>query len=307
MLQIQVYYQNHMGELLFLLNRSRYCLEGELKSAVVGGDIMDYDWSLTTVPRYGSKGGRVTRFGRDVTFKQLTVQVSAASLGAERNTQSLWQYLDEMTRIFSVDVEAMVPGTLGFGTSRVKAYAYASTKTDWDDGVPFALVTINFAIESPYWYDYHPVSFSAYETTGGNGFRYPGKYPVKYCMTGGVKYINNWHYTDSPVIITVYGPATNPTFKVGDNVYAVYTSIAEGEQLVIDQLTNEVYRLTALGEKVNEFHSRSKNPSVFEPIPPGESAVYYSGNFAFKIVIVEQRSEPKWEDLRNLWEKPSWL
>lgn len=272
-------YVNHLGTEIDL-TASPYM--------ALGGDIMDYAWDLATVARSDGRGGRVASFRREVSQKQIPVQIWA------HDADEYYAAVDALHNAFEVDVDALTPGTLYVGDSWVKAYALASAKTEWDDGADFMLNTITFAIESAWWNIETTYQFTAFETLGGSGFKYFAKYPAKYCASGGVQVINNTHFSDTPAIITIFGPANQPTFTVGANAYTVLTEIVEGERLVIDQLEMTVYKITNTGDILNEFNNRSKEPSVFEPIPSGEVSVYYSGNFPFEIKLIAQRSEPKW-------------
>jgi hypothetical protein len=202
--------------------------------------------------------------------------------------------VDALHDAFETDVDAKIPGTLYVGDSYVAAYAMASAKTGVYKDVNHMFNTITFAIESDRWNSETTFDFYDYENIGATGFRFPGKFPAKFCKSGGVQVINNTHYSNTPAIITIYGPATYPTFTVGTNIYTVIAEIVEGEQLVINQLTFEVYRVTTAGAIINEFNNRGKDPSVFELFPPGELSVYYSGVFPFSITLVAQRSEPQW-------------
>lgn len=299
-------YENHLGYIVPLnygyMARHPGGLPREIGTLLLENDLLDYDWSLETADSPDGYGGRVIGFRRGVTMKKVPVQIwtrtntNAQYPGGFYNGEDI--YKDNvyfLQKIFDADIIAKKPGKLHVGDWWVKAYVVASEKTEWNNDLPYMINTLTFAIESAYWNTEEWFSFPAYETMGGSGFRYPGKYPAKYCMTGGVKYIRPWLYDrESPMVITVYGPAQNPTFTIAGNVYTVLTEITEGERLVIDQLERTVHKITATGDVVNEFNNRGKESSVFEPIPAGyqDVPVYYSGNFAFDVKLYTQVTEP---------------
>jgi len=300
-------YENHLGYKVRLNYgyRAGYP-EGspvfmEVGTLLLENDLLNYDWSLETADSPDGYGGRVIGFRRGVTMKKVPVQIwtrtNAQDPGGFFNGGEEI-YKDNvywLQKIFDADIIAKKPGKLYVGDWWVKAYVVASEKTEWNDDLPYMINTLTFAIESAYWNMEEWYSFPAYETMGGSGFRYPGKYPAKYCMTGGVKYIRPWLYDrELPMVITVYGPAQNPAFTIAGNVYTVLTEITEGERLVIDQLERTVHKITATGDVVNEFNNRGKESSVFEPLPAGywEIPVYYSGNFAFEVKLYTQVTEP---------------
>ena len=299
-------YENHLGYIVPLNYGYAAGHPGglpvpmEVGTLLLENDLLNYDWSLETADSPDGYGGRVIGFRRGVTMKKVPVQIwtrtNVQYVGGLFNGEEIYKgnvYL--LQKIFDADIIAKKPGKLYVGDWWVKAYVVASEKTEWNDDLPYMINTLTFAIESAYWNMEEWFNFPAYETMGGSGFRYPGKYPAKYCMTGGVKYIRPWLYDrESPMVITVYGPAQNPAFTIAGNVYTVLTEITEGERLVIDQLERTVHKITATGDVVNEFNNRGKESSVFEPIPAGywEIPVYYSGNFAFEVKLYTQVTEP---------------
>lgn len=273
-------YVNHLGQEI-MLTQPPYMAEG--------GNLIDYDWSLETATRLDRRGGRVASFGRGVIEKQLNIQIWAHTR-AEFVTA-----VNALHDVFEADIEALQPGTLYVGNAYVKCYASASAKSEWYDGADYMVNTITFAVESACWSTEETYSFTVFETGGGTGLKFPGRFPAKFCRTGGVQVITNAHYADTPVRITIYGPAVNPTFTVGEHIYSVTTELISGERLVIDQIASEVYKITNSGERINEFNNRNKVYSIFQPFPPGELSVYYSGQFAFEITLIAQRSEPTWQ------------
>ena len=92
----------------------------------------------------------------------------------------------------------------------------------------------------------------------------------------------------------IYGPVVNPQITVGVNTYLVNIVLEEGEYLEIDSAAGTVVKVKVSGERVNAFHNRSFENSVFEPIHPGGQDIGWSGRFAFDLVIYEERSEPRW-------------
>lgn len=90
------------------------------------------------------------------------------------------------------------------------------------------------------------------------------------------------------------GPAVNPSFSIGGNIYQVNGTLLAGERFVINQLENKVTKITNSGEVINAFNLRSKTYSVFEPIPTGESLLTYTGEFAISLNLFYERGEPRW-------------
>ena len=97
----------------------------------------------------------------------------------------------------------------------------------------------------------------------------------------------------------IYGPATNPRISIAGQHYSVFCTLVEGETLTIDQVNGTVIRETGeLGnrKKINEFNNRSKEESIFTPVPIGQSVVNWSGKFYFEITMYKERDEAKWKE-----------
>lgn len=255
----------------------------------LGGNLQDFNWSLNTVTRASGIGGRVNSFANGVVEKELPIQIWAHSRAEYAEA------INALHDLFAADVFARQSGRLYVGDSYVLGYGKGMYKTEWDDGADYMVCTVIFAIESGYWCSETTQEFNLFQTAGADSFKFPGRFPCKFCASGGVATLINANSYAMPARIVAYGPAVNPSFLINAAQYIVYTELIEGERVVIDQLAGTVYKVTTSGEIINEFNNRGKNPSVFEPIPAGESIVYYSGNFPFEITILAQRSEPLWE------------
>ena len=94
--------------------------------------------------------------------------------------------------------------------------------------------------------------------------------------------------------ILIYGEAINPSITIGGHKYAINGTIAEGETLLIDSITKTITLTTETGSKINWFAKRDTDNYIFEPIPPGNHAVLWSGAFGFDLTVIEKRSEPRW-------------
>lgn len=118
--------------------------------------------------------------------------------------------------------------------------------------------------------------------------------PFDYKRETGTRKINNTAYIPGNFVMTIYGYAVNPVIIIGGHTYQVYATIYEGERLVIDSRKKTVVKIGRFGEMTNLYNARNKVQSVFEKIPPGESALSWEGNFGVDLTIYDERSEPKW-------------
>ena len=77
-------------------------------------------------------------------------------------------------------------------------------------------------------------------------------------------------------------------------MYQVDCEVGEGEYLTVDSTTKKIFVTKNDGTIVNCFNSRNKNSYIFEKIPSGNNAVTWSGEYGFDVILMEERSEPKW-------------
>ena len=123
---------------------------------------------------------------------------------------------------------------------------------------------------------------------------YPHDYPYDLLSDQGIAYITNEGVVPSDAKLIFYGPAINPQVVIGENEYTVYTSIEDGERLVINTKDRTIEVIKADGSVQNAFSLRSPRSDFFRKIDVGKSEVMWDGSFGLDIVLVEERSTPKW-------------
>lgn len=114
--------------------------------------------------------------------------------------------------------------------------------------------------------------------------------------------ITNPSLTPMPWVCHIYGPCTDPYFRIGGNLYQVLCQLSAGEHLTITSLTGQkgVVLTDAVGGRTDVFakarRGRGLNGGeyIFQPIPAGTSEVTWPNTFGFDIAIVQERSTPPW-------------
>ena len=106
--------------------------------------------------------------------------------------------------------------------------------------------------------------------------------------------ILNDHFKECNFKMIIYGPVVNPQVIIGGYKYYVEIVLIEGEYLEIDSAGETVIKVMATGLKVDCFHNRSKKDNVFRPIQTGNHQVSWSGKFDFDVLLLQERSEPRW-------------
>lgn len=156
----------------------------------------------------------------------------------------------------------------------------------------YGAITDKIEIYSPsgFWYKNFEQSFvSTVVDDPSADLDFPFDYPHDYkAAPSNVQIWETETVFPSEFTMKIYGPAVNPRITINGYPYIIYTTINNGETLIIDSRTQTVM----CGER-NLFDSRNKVKSVFEKIPAGQLAISW-GDFNFDFTIYMERSEPRW-------------
>lgn len=131
-------------------------------------------------------------------------------------------------------------------------------------------------------------------STGGSSADYPFDYPFEYYTKLVGDSINNTGFTASNFKLIVYGACVSPFVSIGGHTYKVNCTVGENEYLTIDSAEKKIYITSNTGEVINKFNARGREDYIFEKIPPGTHDVVWDGSFGFDVILLEERSEPKW-------------
>lgn len=274
----QMRYVNHLGEELNLFGDGIYCNSGETA---------DWEWS------YQELNGGIASFNRSVREFPLTMIVISDSDARGRELRN---------RLFATtekDVLAKKPGAIHIDDWYMRCYVRASRKDRYwytGEAADYELTVIS---DDPVWIMEHRTRFSKGDTAGGMNF--PFNFPFNFgAPNAGTQQIENPGFVQSPVRITVYGPASHPSIVIGGNRYEVECEVPAGGRLVIDGIGKTITLEDAYGRKENVFSKRRGIPCegsgsyVFQRLSPGHQAVSWDGSFAWDAIVYEQSSERRW-------------
>ena len=281
-----VRYVNHAG--------TAFTLYGDNLSFIDPMQLHTWEWSYDLSNRVNGLGGRATGFARRPRPFELELRMRGYT-----HAQFL-QQVNTLHAVADADNMAGQPGKLYVDDQYMRCYlAVSGDQPNHPRLSNFMTRDVTVLAVEPFWcteksFDIFP---AATEETGTNyGKKYNLRYGYRY-GTGLAGYsINNTHYADTPAIITVFGPAVNPSAVIGGNTYAVNVTLLASERLVIDQITNQIYTISGTGVQTSVFNSRDKQHDIFQPIRPGTNAIVYSGDYKMQITLVQQRSELLWTD-----------
>ena len=268
-------FENHLGQRFEGLQNHVYLNENDLR---------DYSWS------YDKTNDRISRFYRGITKRKIPLVV-VANTGDEANAAR-----NRLHELADVDIAARKPGRVYVGDYYTRGYITASTKDRYNISQRFSKISIVFTSDNPAWFREQITAFRPSDDglAGASGTDYPYDYSYDYALSLVGQRINSPSINGSAFRIEIMGEITNPTIIIGDHVYSVEGQVGVNEVLTIDSLEKTIVLTTASGSRVNWFDRRNRDSYIFEPIPYGMNVVNWSGNFAFNLTLIDERSEPRW-------------
>ena len=251
------------------------------------GELFDYEWGYNSVVSYSGQG-KITSFSKEIKERPLTLSILNYS------RESYERAIDLFFETVDFDVLNRSPGKLYVGDQYQKCYIITSEKTGWEYDIELLDNTVTYVTEKSVWITEHPYYFKSSEILSTNNKRYPGRYAYRYANGLTNTSVTNEHYAECNFRLIIYGPCSNPAIYVGGYGYLFKVVLEEGEYLEVDSAAETVTKYMTSGIKVNAFNNRNFEDSVFRPIQTGRQEVNWNGRFDFDLVLLEERSEPKW-------------
>lgn len=244
-------------------------------------DLRDYKWN------YDSNNDKISRFKRGMVEKTIPCFV----LGDASVKNKLYE-------VFERDIILKKPGRLYIGDYYYNCYVIASKKSEYTNSYDYMKIDLTLISEENIWYKETLNSYVKDNTDIplSNLKEYSFDYSYGYLEDGSSRELVNNAINESGFKINIYGKCVNPKITIGSNEYSVNTTIEEGEYLTITSIGKQktVIKTKVNGVKINEFNNRNKENSVFTKVKEGVNVVAWNGSFSFDIVLLEERSEPKW-------------
>jgi len=276
-----MYYENHKRQIV------RFDGDG---FRIEEYDLRDFNWEPVSAGKPSGVGGSVTRFIRGVQTK--TVRIVARG----KSEAECVALLNGLHAVTETDIYALTPGRFYLDGQYMICYLGVSSGLDrWEAAYHYAKKTLSVTATHPFWLtEVTKRFFAGSAEVSAFGKTYNGRHPYQYSTGYANSSLLNEHYVATPAIITMYGPCVDPAVYIGSVMYGVEASIADGERVVIDQMQRRIYKVASNGSTVNLFDARYKEYDQFAPVAAGVSTVAFSGDFAFDVTLLMQRSEPLW-------------
>ncbi len=278
-MKYDIYYQNSMGVKIDLC-RWPYWIET--------GDFLSYEWEFSSATNYNSYGGKISEFTKSITSKPLSMTVLAWS------EQAYKAALDFLFETFEYDVLHLSPGKLYVNGNYLKCYITAGTPEDWEDTSNMMNLELTVTAEYPMWMIEREWIFSITGDLSTGNKRYPYRYSYRYPNGRTTGKIIQPLNSPANFKMTLHGPVNQPQIQIGGNIYGLYTNIAANDYAVIDSAEGTIRLYHNDGAVENIFNTRTRANSVFERLKPGTLDVSWTGEFLFSVVVLEERSMPKW-------------
>ena len=261
----QVKYKNHLGEELNFSENGIY---------VKSSDLHDYAWSYT------ERGGKITSFKRGITNKKITLYINCDTESA--GTAKKNQLMD----ICEKDIRAKQAGKLFIGDYYLMCYVTASAKSEYLQSKKSMTVALDLVTDYPYWIKEIIPTITTAENGAGQQFTNPLDYAANFIIE--IAALGSVVPEGEAQIYIEDEQSANGAF------YGITKPLEANDSLVINSLTKEIY-IARNGSKINAFRDRVIwNNYVFSKIQPGVNHALSGGNYEWGIMLLDERSEPKW-------------
>lgn len=272
----QVIYKNHQNEVYEF---------GKAGIYVDMNDLHDYEWTST------KKNNRITAFNRNVSKRKLPVIIicdTEAKGTAAKN---------RLLEVTEKDVLALKHGQIIIGDYYFKCFVTKSQKKNYLTTKRYMTATLTLESDFPYWVKETTTVFrKGHELVvdGTTNLDYFFDFPFDYTSESNGRMLVNTGFVASNFRMIIYGECTNPVVYIGGHAYQVNCYVNKGEYLTINSVSKKIELVGNDGTITNMFNSRNKDSYVFEKIPSGTNTVTWDGDFGIDIILLEERSEPKW-------------
>lgn len=271
----QLIYKNHLNEIF------EFGADGIF---VNESDLHDYEWDVTT------KNNRISAFSYKV--RNLSLPVIIICETAEQGIAAR----NKLFEIVEKDVLAKEHGQIILGGYYFRCFVTKSKKKRYLTSNRYMELTLTLSSDYPVWVKETTHNFSVQSSDEETAafLDYPIAYPFDYYSNRGSTELNNTSVAKANFRMIIYGACVNPVVYIAGHAYCVNCTVAANEYIQIDSTTKTIKLIANNGTETNVFNLRSRDSYIFEEIPAGIVNVSWDGSFAFDVILLEERSEPKW-------------
>jgi hypothetical protein len=270
----EIKYVNHINETLVFGKDGLYINES---------DLLDFAWSTV------SKNNHISSFNRKIVSKTVSIFLKC---------NNAHEGLMAKNRLFEVcekDVLATKHGKIIIGDYYFRCFVTESKKTECSIVNGYMKLKVKVTSDFPYWVKETTTAFNHGSAgTEGTNLDYNRDFPSDYTSNLLGTSLNNTGFVASNFIMQIHGACESPCVTIHGHDYMVNVSVAQNEILTIDSVNKTITLTHEDGTTENCFNQRYRYSYIFEKIPVGQLNVASSSNFKFDVILLEERSEPKW-------------
>jgi len=270
---VPIKYINHIQESIFFDNPKLF---------IQTNDLHNFEWNVH------SKNGKISGFSKGIISKSISIVIKGDT--KEECVILCNQLFDVMEK----DTLTKKYGKIVVGDYYLKCYRVGSKENEYIREQGLLKITLKMITDTSFWIKESKTTFGYGEGTKGNNLDYNRDFPSDYTSNMLGTELNNTNFVESNFLINIYGACENPLITIGGHVYEVSASIGANEYLTIDSINKTIILTHEDGTKENCFNLRNKESYIFQKILPGRSQVATNTEFKFDVVLLEERSEPKW-------------
>lgn len=270
----QLKYKNHRNEVFEF---------GKDGIFVDTNELHDYEWSVT------QKNNKVSALERTMRTLKLPIVIMCDTEEAGIAARN------KLHEVVEKDVLAMQHGRIIIGDYYFRCFVTKSLKKEYLLSKRYMRAELSLTSDYPYWVKETTIPFGIVTEKEESDFLdYSFDYPVDFTTKLQSTQLDNPGFVGSNFRLIVYGACNNPTIAIGGHVYCVNCTVEDGEFLTVDSSSKKIYLTSKTGYVTNKFNNRNRDSYIFEKIPAGTNAVAWNGDFGFDVILLEERSEPKW-------------
>ena len=243
-------------------------------------ELRDYEWEIK------SSNNQITGFTKGIVKKSIPFEFCVDDYEADEIKNRFYEH-------FEIDVLRQSKGYFEINGYKYYCYVVKSVKSEYLEHKSILSIDVEIATDDSYWIKETTYTADFTSSSAKTVTKYPFTYPFTYLAPKSVNVINDF-FTDSHVIIRIYGRCTNPIINISDNTYQLYVTLNNEEYAEIDTFKKTITKYSSNGVRSNIFNSRNKNYDTFRKIPQGSFDITTVGVEKVDIVLIERRGEPKW-------------
>lgn len=303
----------------YINSEGKEILFGKKHVFINENDIRDYKWD------YLEDNGKITSLRRKIVQKTMPIIIVC-----ETEAEGI-QVKNELFELFDVDVVKGMMGKIVINEYYLPCYIIESKKSNYLYHKGYMQLTVTLLTDFGYWCrDYEQIFYAApkeidyvyneqkiediFEIPSISPPTFPfdfpfdfrvrkkkniGKkpmfeFPFDFEQNFNMKKFVNSHYADCEFKLYIFGACLNPAIFINSHLYEIKTSLSDGDYLVIDSRKKTITKVGNNGNTSNCFNYRNKESNIFQKIPHGVVSIRWSATFTFKLVILQERSEPPW-------------